>query len=169
MSIPIVFAFFMENTTVTQHNAFYRDGLKFSCTRCSICCRFDPGYVFLSEEDLAALTRRLDIPRNEFEERFCRYVEMDGKLRLSLAEQSNNDCVFWRNGGCSVYGARPLQCRSFPFWPSYLFSEYSWQSLRSYCPGVDIGEDHPAKEIDAWLRAPEKHTYIRRPKSDGRT
>lgn len=129
-----------------------------------MCCRHDPGYVFLSEEDLAGLSGRLQMSRREFEETYCRDVEMDGYLRLSLKEQPNNDCVFWIDGGCSVYEDRPLQCRSFPFWPSYLFSAYTWKTLRGYCPGVGIGELHGPEEIDAWLRAPARHRYIRRRK-----
>ena len=25
---------------------FYAEGLRFACTRCSICCRGEPGYAF---------------------------------------------------------------------------------------------------------------------------
>ena len=31
---------------------FYAEGLRFSCERCSACCRGEPGYVFLTKEDL---------------------------------------------------------------------------------------------------------------------
>lgn len=134
-----------------------------------MCCRFDPGYVFLSEEDVMALTRRLDISRDEFEATYCRQVEMDGSHRLSLTEQANNDCIFWKDGGCSVYEDRPLQCRSFPFWPSYLFSEYTWKSVRRICPGVGLGKTHEAQEIEEWLRAPAQHSFIRTPKAGSGT
>ncbi len=154
---------------MTNNTPFYEEGLRFSCTRCSKCCRFDPGYVFLSEADIASLMAHFDASRQEIEERYCRHVEMDGHVRLSLQEQANNDCVFWNDGGCTVYEARPLQCRSFPFWPSYLFSEYTWQSVRSFCPGVGIGELHSRDDVDGWLRAAEQEPYIRMPRSAART
>ena len=40
---------------------FYKDGLCFECQRCSGCCRFDSGYVFLSHEDLEKLAAKLSL------------------------------------------------------------------------------------------------------------
>ena len=38
---------------------FYDDGLQFECARCSYCCRHEPGYVFLSDNDLDAMVKEL--------------------------------------------------------------------------------------------------------------
>ncbi len=38
-----------------MEEVFYGRGLRFECTRCSRCCRHNPGYVFLSPVDLARL------------------------------------------------------------------------------------------------------------------
>ena len=39
--------------------------------------------------------------------------------RVTLRERANGDCVFWdRKAGCTVYPARPAQCRTWPFWES---------------------------------------------------
>mgnify|MGYP006296819779 FL=1 len=134
-------------------NPFYQSGLRFTCTRCSICCRFDSGYVWLSDRDLARLASGLGISASEVIRKYCTMVDIGGFRQLSLAEQENKDCVFWVNGACSVYGHRPLQCRSFPFWSPFLGSRRDWDALESMCPGVNIGELHGAGEIEQWLSA----------------
>lgn len=130
---------------------FYRNGLRFSCTRCNLCCRFDSGYVWLSRADLARLADGLGLSRDEVIDRYCRVVDIGGFRQLSLREQANKDCIFWRAGGCSVYGHRPLQCTSFPFWRHQLTDRETWERAGDYCPGIGIGELHSADEIDEWL------------------
>jgi Fe-S-cluster containining protein len=134
---------------------FYAGGLRFSCTRCSSCCRFEPGFVFLSEKDVFLLAAPFHLAYTEFVEIYCRWVPMDiagGKRRerLSLREKTNNDCIFW-DGGCSVYEHRPLQCRTFPFWPSNLLSPERWDAASAFCPGMGRGALHEMAEIEAAL------------------
>ena len=103
-----------------QKGSFYSDGLRFSCTECSLCCRFDSGYVFLSRIEIDRLAERFSLTAQSFIDQYCRVVDMGFASRVTLREQKNLDCVFWKHGGCSVYEDRPLQCRSFPFWPAHL-------------------------------------------------
>ena len=131
---------------------FYTNGLCFSCTQCSKCCRFDPGYVFLSHEDLQRLADGLGVHVDRFREQYCRSVDLGLTTRLSLNEQDNYDCVFWYNGGCQVYEHRPLQCRTYPFWPGTMASEEEWNSESAHCPGIGIGPRHSAEDIDDKLK-----------------
>lgn len=94
---------------------FWKSGLNFSCTRCSACCRFDPGFVFLSEHDLSRLLEWATMPKDEFIKVYCRWVPKDdGFEYLSLKEKPNYDCILW-DDGCKAYTARPRQCSDFPF------------------------------------------------------
>lgn len=131
---------------------FYRDGLRFSCTRCSRCCRHQPGYVFLSKDDVEQLCLEKSMSTAEVLEKFCRQVNISGFIRLSLKEKPNYDCVFWERGQCTVYDHRPLQCRNYPFWHSNLDSQESWDELQSECPGVNIGRLHTREEIEERLK-----------------
>jgi len=132
---------------------FYAAGLNFSCKRCSSCCRYDSGYVFLSEKDLEKLADSLGMAKDRFIKTYCRWVTgMREAESLSLREKSNNDCVFWESSGCSVYSARPLQCRSFPFWPSILSSSESWKIAAEACSGMNSGELHTQETIDRYLK-----------------
>ena len=55
---------------------FYKDGLCFECQRCSGCCRFDSGYVFLSYEDLDRLAAKLGMSRDEFLEKYTKSYKL---------------------------------------------------------------------------------------------
>lgn len=114
-----------------------------------MCCRFDSGYVFLSAKDLERLAAFLGISPDETKATYCRSVETGLAPRLSLREQPNYDCTFWRNGECSVYEARPLQCRTYPFWTPTLSSRANWDAERRYCPGINAGKLHEAEDIEA--------------------
>lgn len=118
---------------------FYENGLQFHCTQCSYCCKGSSGYVFLSQKDLERLSKHLHLSSEDFLSKHTRLVSYNQKLRLSLLEKSENSqmqCEFWMDG-CSVYEARPTQCRTYPFWPSILNSEFDWQKEAKECPGIN--------------------------------
>lgn len=57
-----------------QHTLFWKNGVQFSCTQCSACCRYDPGFVYLSAHDLDKLQEWAGVERFEFIKKFCRWV-----------------------------------------------------------------------------------------------
>src|SRR4051812_36624834 len=94
---------------------WYHEGLRFECTRCGKCCTGAPGYVWLSEEEVAALADYLHEPLNQT---LALYTRSVGRRR-SLREHSNGDCIFYdQSQGCKVYPVRPRQCRTWPLWES---------------------------------------------------
>jgi Fe-S-cluster containining protein len=132
-------------------NEFYEKGLKFECQRCSYCCRHEPGFVFLSENDLNAMVKELDMSEEEFVTQYCTRVDIGFFKRLSLIEKKNHDCIFWSEEGCRVYKARPLQCRSYPFWTQIVQDKDSWDEESLSCPGMGVGKTHSKEEIEDWL------------------
>ncbi|MDC7225852.1 MAG: YkgJ family cysteine cluster protein [Spirochaetales bacterium] len=127
---------------------FYENGLQFECQRCSACCRHEPGYVFLSKNDLDALVDETGLSEQDFLLKYCRTVDLGGIKRISLIEKKNYDCIFWTEEGCRVYKARPVQCRTYPFWISYLEEEKDWKDLAKSCPGVGKGPIVSKEEIE---------------------
>jgi Fe-S-cluster containining protein len=95
-----------------------------------------------------------------FQRRYLREVNLSGIHRVSLIEKSNYDCIFWENGGCSVYRFRPMQCRSYPFWSGNLISLHGWEQLKSSCPGIGVGRVHSRREIERWLRRAEANRFV---------
>ncbi|TFG82724.1 MAG: YkgJ family cysteine cluster protein [Spirochaetales bacterium] len=118
---------------------FWNRGLRFTCTRCSDCCRHDPGVVFLSADDIIRLLCHMGLAFREFLDKFTRSVDVGTGWSISLTEKPGNDCIMWTPAGCSVYAARPVQCSSYPFWPGILDSEADWQAAAHKCPGIGSG------------------------------
>jgi len=156
-----------DSVKVPGKNYFYCNGLYFSCIRCSSCCRHESGYVYLSKNDVSRLISHLKIESKAFIKSFCRWIPSMNEIeQLSLKEKRNLDCIFWAgssenfDGGCSVYEARPLQCRSFPFWQSVLYDKNSWKATARECPGMDKGFLHTKDSIEKWLDMRQKEPII---------
>lgn len=124
---------------------WFRDGLRFECSRCGICCTGAPGYVWVTWEETKALARETGLSVAEFRRRYVRRVGN----RYSLIERANHDCVFWSpEAGCTVYRARPSQCRTYPFWPENLENRAAWDEVAGECPGVGKGRVYSLEEIE---------------------
>ena len=129
---------------------WYKDGLRFACKRCGDCCRGEPGYVWVTTRDIVKMALELKMKPEEFAGLHVRVVD-DG---YSLTELADGDCVMWEDGvGCRVYRSRPIQCRTFPFWPECLEGPDAWQEVARRCPAIGQGEMRPAKDINRCLRA----------------
>ena len=142
-----------------MNTPFYEEGLRFECTKCGDCCRHEPGFVFLSERDLLRMQSVLGQSRREIVDTHCVWVNVVGFERLSLREKDNYDCVFW-DAGCTIYEGRPLQCRTYPFWPSAVASPETWRTTAAACPGIGRGAVHSREEIDARLAERESEPLI---------
>jgi Fe-S-cluster containining protein len=128
---------------------WYKDGLRFTCTRCGHCCTGEPGYVWVNEEEIRALAEYRGEPVAEVHGLYTRAA---GKRR-TLREKENGDCVFYdRDAGCTVYPVRPRQCRTWPFWESNVITPKAWQRTCGVCPGSGQGELIPAEEITRRLK-----------------
>ena len=126
---------------------FYDRGLKFSCNGCRYCCGVEPGYVFLCEADIARLCAVLHMERGQVLSTYCRRTAESG-FRYSLLEKTRNDCIFLTEKGCAVYEARPVQCRTYPFWDTIVKDRQSWEAEGAFCPGINHGKTHSKREIE---------------------
>lgn len=125
---------------------WYKEGLRFKCTECGQCCTGAPGYVWLTDEDIERFADHFKLTKEAFLKTYARHV----KGRYSLKESPvNYDCVFLNGKRCTVYNARPKQCRKFPFWPANLTSKAAWDDASKYCEGINAKDAPliPASEI----------------------
>lgn len=155
---------------------WYQEGLDFSCTGCGKCCKVN-GDVWLAPEEIPTIMEHVE--ENNYDEFRKKYIraEMapasdDEEERLSqtwanLQSSKEGACVFLNPiGQCSIYDVRPVQCRTYPFWPSLLENREAWEEERVLpddqellqdgqrhwsaegggCEGIRIGEE--AIQID---------------------
>ncbi len=125
---------------------WYRDGLAFECTGCGDCCSGDPGYVWVDDAEITALAAHMQLDVDEFERRFVRQVGGE----KSLVEYPDGDCIFLDPASrkCLVYEARPIQCRTWPFWSSNLQRKRDWKLTCTICPGSGRGRVYSLAEIE---------------------
>jgi Fe-S-cluster containining protein len=135
---------------------FGAEGLAFTCKwpACVACCTGEGGFVWLDDAETAALAGKLGLAVDAFMRDFT--VRIDG--RVSLIEAAGGDCILLGERGCTVYDARPGQCRAYPFWPEIVATPGDWEHETAYCPGINAGgaARHDAAAIAARLRL--KHT-----------
>ena len=78
---------------------WYHEGLRFTCQQCGNCCRGpDPGYVWVTEDEIAALAKRLDMSLDAFGRRYLRRV---GARYTTVEYQSSHV------SGGAIAGASP--------------------------------------------------------------
>jgi len=129
---------------------WYHAGLKFTCSQCGDCCTGAPGHVWVNNEEIATLAEHEGLEVEAFEEQFVRRVG----ARKSLIEFPNGDCVFFdgQTRKCTVYDARPRQCRTWPFGDSNLKTPEDWKHTCSVCPGSGQGQLHSLDSIESQRR-----------------
>ena len=148
-----------------DNQTWYGDGLRFTCTQCGNCCTGGPGFVWISVEEVVRLAKHLKQTPEEVVEKYCRKVDGKFSLRERRNARGEYDCIFLkeetarRKEGeetvvyakrvCTIYEARPLQCRTWPFWPENLRDEQSWSRSSKRCPGMGVGKRYSLKQIVA--------------------
>lgn len=128
---------------------WYQEGLRFECSRCGKCCT-RAGYVWLEPDEVDELATHLKMDPITFEKVYTRKVGRS----LSLRDQASGACIFYsyEKKGCSVYEARPSQCKTWPFWEQNIHSPQQWEKTKQFCPGSGEGQLHTLEDITAKLK-----------------
>lgn len=106
-----------------------------ACESCQgRCCTGESGYIYVTKNEIFSIAELLELDVNEFASKYL-FKKM---YKYSIKEQKFGDsyeCVFYNreSNGCNIYDARPLQCRTFPFWDYY---KTRVDELKLECPGI---------------------------------
>lgn len=131
---------------------WYSDGVRFSCTQCGKCCTGSPGSVWITEEEIGAMALFLKLTISDFKRLYVK--KSSQRLMLVEKKSENHSCIFYKDQKCQVYAARPLQCRSYPFWQENIHSEKSWKETAKECEGISPdGSLVSFEEIEQFLSA----------------
>jgi Fe-S-cluster containining protein len=155
----------LEVLPIAAKEPWYADGLRFTCTQCGNCCTGGPGFVWLTIEEVGRLGEHLKITSEETIERYCRRIGDRYSLKENRNGRGEYDCIFLKEEQtkvvqgeevavqtrrtCSVYAARPLQCRTWPFWDSNLSSPEIWEMSAKRCHGMNRGREFSRAEMEA--------------------
>ena len=131
-------------------------GLRFECTGCGLCCTQRGGYahVYVNAAEVAELAALLGLTPAKFRRRYT-FVDELGWRQLRFRGPA---CTFLdaETKRCTVYAARPLQCRTFPYWPE-LIGPRGWRrEAKAMCEGMGRGPVVPKEDIAAAMRAMEE-------------
>ena len=111
-----------------------------ACLTCGgRCCTGESGYIFVNKSEIEDISSFLNLSTREFVKE---YLYREG-FKFSIKERKLEDsyeCVFYDSAtnGCMIYEARPLQCRTFPFWDYF---KNRIDELQLECPGIILGSD----------------------------
>lgn len=117
----------------SANSKWWGNGVSFGCTGCGKCCRIQ-GEVWLDIDEMVDASRFLNISERSF---YRSYAETVTNGWIKLKNKINPDvsisdrCIFLDNETgkvCSIYSARPLQCRTYPYWPRLLMDKNAWDS-----------------------------------------
>ncbi|MGD2113208.1 MAG: YkgJ family cysteine cluster protein [Gammaproteobacteria bacterium] len=131
---------------------FEARALHFSCTRCGSCCAM-PGdyYVFLTPQEAERIRVQRGLSRSWFRRRYLHRLA-DGQL--VLASGATGRCIFLdAQDRCSIYTVRPVQCRTYPFWPEIAGNRRAWEREGQRCEGIGRGRAVPVGRIRQAIRA----------------
>jgi len=121
--------------------------LRFECTGCGKCCTQRGGYahVYVNGEEVAALASLLGVTAAKFRRRYT-FVDEMGWRQLHFRDGA---CTFLDPATmqCLVYAARPVQCRTFPFW-SEMIGPRGWRAeAKALCEGMARGAEVSRDEV----------------------
>ena len=138
---------------VVEEKKWYESGLSFRCTQCGNCCTGPPGYVWVSREEIQKLAEHLGLSEKQTLRKHVRVVGGRLSLKERRVARGQFDCEFLKDlpggkKGCSIYPVRPLQCRTWPFWPGIVEDEQGWQTAGQTCPGLGRGRHYTPDEIE---------------------
>ena len=130
---------------------FERHSLRFSCTRCGRCCTGGADYhVYLMQNEAAEICTYLGLTWNWFRRHYLRRLDDAGLV----AADNGGSCIFLdADGQCGIYAVRPVQCRTYPFWPELVNSEAAWHREARRCEGINRGNVVSVARIRRSVRA----------------
>ncbi|PHS58267.1 MAG: zinc/iron-chelating domain-containing protein [Sulfurimonas sp.] len=106
-----------------------------ACNTCEArCCTGQSGYIYVTKKEIENISIVLNLDVSVFVSKYL----FKKNYKYSIKEIKYNgsyECVFYdrKSNGCSIYNARPLQCRTFPFWDYY---RTRVDELKLECPGI---------------------------------
>ncbi len=106
-----------------------------ACESCQgRCCTGESGYIYVTKSEIQKISELLDMEVQTFVETYLFKKGYKYSIK-ELVHEESHECIFYDrdSNGCRIYDARPLQCKTFPFWDYY---KKRVDELKLECPGI---------------------------------
>ncbi len=118
----------------------FGEKVRFNCLRCGRCCSSGPN-VGLTAYDIRRIANFLNVDWRTLKGKYVVAVVADMVAIPTLRGNLHGECVFLERvdgkTSCSIYPARPMRCRLYPFMP-YSPSNNETIYLDTCCPGINV-------------------------------
>jgi Fe-S-cluster containining protein len=101
------------------------------------CCIGESGNIWINKQEIENLSNHLDISLEELRFRFLEKRGYKYSIKEIKLSSDNYACIFFdlEKKQCSIYEARPIQCRTFPFWD--YFKNHKEEVIKE-CPAIKV-------------------------------
>ncbi len=106
-----------------------------ACESCQgKCCTGESGYIYVNKNEIEKISSLLNMPVKDFVNQYL-FKKMYKYSIKEIVYNGSYECVFYdrETNGCTIYDARPTQCKTFPFWDYY---KTRVDELKMECEGV---------------------------------
>ena len=125
-----------DMSQIIKKNGFNFAFTPSACDTCAgNCCIGESGYIWINKTEMLTLSEHLKISLDELKEKYLRKVGYKYSIKEKKLSADNFACTFFdlKKKQCSIYEARPVQCRTFPFWDYFKNNE---QEVFDECPAI---------------------------------
>lgn len=100
--------------------------------------------MYVNYRERQALADFLGVDLAKFNKTYTR-LEESGHRNLRFVD---GHCIFLDGATCTVHDAKPVQCRTWPFWDELLESPEAYRAhVLDFCPGSEV--DSPVVSADS--------------------
>jgi Fe-S-cluster containining protein len=116
----------------------YPAAVRFQCIKCGLCCgdtKEKTRHILLLKTETEQIATATSQPISQFT------VKIKDKAPYSYEMKKTEDgkCVFLENNRCTIYAARPLICRFYPFELKIAHGGKHTFLYTLECPGINKG------------------------------
>ncbi len=146
---------------MSNHRFYVNQPVRFQCSGCGDCCSGDPDthFIELLAGEAERIREYLQLSKTVFQRDHIVSIADIGK-GIRINEQGRCS-LLGADNRCQVYQVRPLQCRSYPFWPEIMHSLDTWRAEANHCEGIHQGEAITPQHIESQLALYKVHTDLK--------
>jgi len=119
-------------------NFNYPAAVHFQCVKCGICCgdtKEKARHILLLKIEAEQIATTTSQPTSKFTEK----IKNKAPYNYEMKKTKNGKCIFLENNRCTIYTARPLICRFYPFELKITHDGKHTFLYTLECPGINKG------------------------------